>query len=78
MEKGERLVYIGEDKLDIKKGDKVKLLSFWHIPKYLDDVHLSVGREINNQIVRVRVVLPQKLYRTISDYRNQRIDQILS
>jgi len=43
----------------------------------LEEKSYICGR-INNQIVHVSVVLPQKVYRTITDHRDQKIDQILS
>lgn len=77
MKKGEIIIYIGEDRPDIKKGEKVKLKSFRSLP-FHEEVFLSVEKQLKDNTEQIRSYIPQKSFRSLSQYRKDRIDQILS
>lgn len=77
MKKGEIIIYIGEDRPDIKKGEKVKLKSFWSLP-FHEGIFLSVEKQLKDNTQQIRSYISQKSFRSLSQYRKDRIDPILS
>ena len=67
MKKGEIIIYIGEDRSHIKKGEKVKLKSFWSLP-FREEVFLGVKKQLKDNTEQIRSFISQKSFRSLSHY----------